>query len=430
MNKSVVVLGSQWGDEGKGKIVDLLTLEADAVVRFQGGNNAGHTLISNGQKTVLQLIPSGILHEHVHCFIGNGVVVTPDGLLKEIDALEARGISARERLHISPACPLVLPSHIALDIAREKAKGYAAIGTTGRGIGPAYEDKVSRYGLRVGDLLNPQRFTDKLTSVLAYHNFILQQYYGVAAVDLQQTLHDYLGFAAAFEPLLADVPALLQEYRIQGKRIVFEGAQGTFLDIDQGTYPFVTSSNTTAGAVSTGSGFGPRHIDYVLGVTKAYATRVGAGPFPTELFDDVGSQIAERGKEFGSNTGRPRRCGWFDVAALRRSAQFNSFSGLCITKLDILDELPSVNLCVGYEYQGKVLRKPPLLSEDLADCKPIYLTLPGWQTSTFAVTSWSALPVNARAYLDKLAELVDVPIHMISTGPERDQIIMLQNPFA
>ena len=429
MNQSVVILGSQWGDEGKGKVVDLLTRQAEAVVRFQGGNNAGHTLVIDGETTVLQLIPSGILHAHVHCFIGNGIVITPGALLKEIQLLEERGVPARQRLSISPACSLVLPSHIALDVAREKAKGFAAIGTTGRGIGLAYEDKVSRYGLRLGDLFHEKRFTEKLTETINYHNFILRDYYHADEVDLQQILTEYLSFADAFKPLIADVPDALQAYRTQGKRILFEGAQGSFLDIDHGTYPFVTSSNTTAGAVATGSGFGPRYIDYVLGVTKAYATRVGSGPFPTELFDDVRAELAKRGKEFGTNTGRARRCGWFDAAALRRSAQINSFSGLCITKLDILDVFETVRICTGYHCQGETLSEPPLISEDFEHCEPIYEDLPGWQSNTFAATSLDALPANARAYLDRLEELVGVPIHMVSTGPEREQVIMLEHPF-
>ena len=347
MNKNVVVLGTQWGDEGKGKIVDLLTDQADAVVRFQGGHNAGHTLVIDGKKTVLHLIPSGILRENVLCLIGNGVVLSPEALLTEIAKLEASGVPVRERLRISPACPLILPYHVALDQAREIAKGASKIGTTGRGIGPAYEDKVARRGLRLGDLVCPERFAAKLRDVLDYHNFVLTHYFKVDAVDYQKTLDDTLQMAEQLKPLVADVTALLHNYREQGKRIMFEGAQGSLLDIDHGTYPFVTSSNTTAGGTATGSGFGPLYLDYVLGITKAYTTRVGGGPFPTELFDDVGRHLAEKGHEFGSTTGRPRRCGWFDAVALRQAVRINSVSGLCLTKLDVLDGLDVVKVCVG-----------------------------------------------------------------------------------
>ena len=420
---SIVVLGSQWGDEGKGKVIDLLAEKIDAVVRFQGGNNAGHTLVVDGEKTVLHLIPSGILHKDVKCVIGNGVVVDPLALVKEIELLQAAGVAVERQLVISPACSLVLPSHIALDKAREEARGFAAIGTTGRGIGPAYEDKIARNAIRVGDLFDTNRFTKKLNDILTYHNFVLRNYYGVDQVNVEQTLAEYLALAETLQPLVVDVPLMLNQYREQGKRILFEGAQAHFLDVDHGTYPFVTSSNTSIGAVSAGAGFGPRFIDYVLGVTKAYTTRVGAGPFATELFDDVGSLLAERGHEFGSTTGRPRRCGWFDAALVRRSAQINSFSGLCITKLDILDTLPTVKICVGYQMGDTQLTEPPLMSEEFEQCKPIYEELPGWQQDTYGSTELEQLPPNARAYLERIAELVGVPVSMISTGPQRDQVI-------
>ena len=372
MGKFVVVLGTQWGDEGKGKIVDLLTENASAVVRFQGGHNAGHTLVINGEKTVLHLVPSGILREGVECMIGNGVVLAPDALLKEITMLEARGVPARSRLKISEACQLILPYHIALDAAREKARGKQAIGTTGRGIGPAYEDKISRRGLRVGDLLNPEAFETKLRSIMEYHNFTLVNYFKCDAVDPDAVLAEAMQMAEMIKPMITDIPNRLTELRKAGKDVMLEGAQGTLLDIDHGTYPFVTSSSTTAGGACTGSGIGPRHLDYILGITKAYTTRVGSGPFPTELFDDVGAYLAKQGNEFGSTTGRPRRCGWYDAVSLRRAMHINSISGLCITKLDVLDGLETVRICTGYKLDGKLLDVPPVDTDAFERCEPVY----------------------------------------------------------
>ncbi len=427
--KNVIIIGTQWGDEGKGKIVDLLTTKVGAVVRFQGGHNAGHTLVINGEKTVLHLIPSGILRENVLCLIGNGVVLSPEALLKEIAGLEARGVPARERLRISPACPLILPYHVSLDLAREKARGKAAIGTTGRGIGPAYEDKVSRRGLRVDDLFHRERFAAKLGEVLDYHNFVLQNYYKVDAVDFQLVLDQSMIWAEQLQPMVVDVPDVLNEYTLRGENILFEGAQGALLDIDHGTYPFVTSSNTTAGGASTGSGVGPRSFNYILGITKAYTTRVGAGPFPTELFDAMGEHLARRGHEFGSTTGRPRRCGWFDAVALRRTNMINSVSGVCITKLDVLDGLDTIRICVGYRNDGKDCLVPPMEAESLSQCEPIYEEMPGWQESTVGVKCYDELPVNAKAYLKRIEEIIEVPIDIISTGPDRDETIILRHPF-
>ena len=435
MGKNVVVIGTQWGDEGKGKVVDLLTEQAHAVTRFQGGHNAGHTLVIDGEKTVLHLIPSGILRDGVTCMIGNGVVVSPAALIEEIDMLEARGIPATERLRISEACPLILPYHIALDQARERARGKAAIGTTGRGIGPAYEDKVSRRGLRLGDLFHRERFAAKLGEVLDYHNFVLQHYYKAEPVDFQQVLDQALSLGERIKPMVADVPELLHQAQKRGESILFEGAQGALLDIDHGTYPFVTSSNTTAGGAATGSGVGPRAFDYVLGITKAYTTRVGSGPFPTELYDGVGlldavgEHLAKQGNEFGSTTGRPRRCGWFDAVALRRSNQINSTSGLCITKLDVLDGLETIRICVGYTCGGEDRLTPPVGAEAFADCKPIYEEMPGWSESTVGVKRYDDLPANARAYLKRIEEITETPIAIISTGPDRNETIVLQNPF-
>ncbi len=429
MGKFVVVLGTQWGDEGKGKVVDLLTENAAAVVRFQGGHNAGHTLVINGEKTVLHLIPSGILREGVECMIGNGVVVSPEALLKEITMLESRGVPARERLKISEACQLILPYHIALDMAREKARGAKAIGTTGRGIGPAYEDKISRRGLRIGDLLQPEAFAAKLRTILDYHNFVLQNYFQVDPVDPQQVFDDAMRMADIIKPMIADIPHRISELRKAGKDVMLEGAQGTMLDIDHGTYPFVTSSSTTAGGACTGSGIGPRHIDYIVGITKAYTTRVGSGPFPTELFDETGAHLAKVGNEFGSTTGRPRRCGWFDAVSLRRAMNINSISGLCITKLDVLDGLETVRLCTGYKLDGEVIDVPPVDTDAFERCEPIYEDMPGWSESTFGVTSYDALPANAKAYLKRLEEVVETPIDLISTGPDRDQTIILRHPY-
>lgn len=427
MGKNVIILGAQWGDEGKGKIVDLLTEHAKCVVRFQGGHNAGHTLVIDGQRIVLRLIPSGILRPHVQCLIGNGVVLSPDALLTEMQELEAKNIPVSQRLRISEACSVLLPYHVALDQAREKSK--SAIGTTGRGIGPAYEDKIARRGLRVADLLDEERLTNKLAEIADYHNFLLEKYYGLEKLDFNAVLAQLLTGAEKIRPMVTDVAAVLSNYRQQEDNILFEGAQGTFLDIDHGTYPFVTSSNTTAGAAATGSGFGPLYFDYILGLAKAYTTRVGAGPFPTELFDDVGKRLAERGNEFGSVTGRPRRCGWFDAAAMRRSVQINSLSGLCLTKLDVLDGLDTVRICVGYQYNDQHLSMPPADAEILQQCKPIYEDMPGWQESTFGLTALEQLPANARAYLQRITEILGIPIDVISTGPDRNQTIVLRHPF-
>ncbi|MCB1793692.1 MAG: adenylosuccinate synthase, partial [Candidatus Competibacteraceae bacterium] len=419
MGKNVVIIGAQWGDEGKGKIVDLLTESAAVVVRFQGGHNAGHTLVINGRKTVLHLIPSGILREGVHCLIGNGVVLSPTALLAEIDRLEAQGVAVVDRLRISEACPLILPYHIALDQAREKARGERAIGTTGRGIGPAYEDKVSRRAVRLGDLFQRERFAAKLGEVLDFHNFVLRHYFQAETVDFQQVLEETLAMAERLRPLAADVTDLLDAHRRRGDNILFEGAQGALLDIDHGTYPYVTSSNTTAGGAATGTGLGPRYLDYVLGITKAYATRVGGGPFPTELFDETGEYLADRGHEFGSTTGRRRRCGWFDAVALRRSILSNSVTGLCVTKLDVLDGLDSIRMCVDYRCGVERLDHVPLGAEALAACEPIYEEMPGWRDSTFGVRRYEDLPAAARAYLRRIEELADAPIDIISTGPDR-----------
>jgi adenylosuccinate synthase len=429
MSKNVVVLGTQWGDEGKGKIVDLLTDQADAVVRFQGGHNAGHTLVIDGHKTVLHLIPSGILRQQVQCFIGNGVVLSPEALLKEMAELEAKGVPVRDRLKISPACPLILPYHVALDQAREAKRGYEKIGTTGRGIGPAYEDKAARRGLRLGDLQDEHRFARKLKEVMEYHNFALEHYYQVEPLDYATVLADTLEMAPELLPMMADVTGQLHERRRNGANIMFEGAQGSLLDIDHGTYPFVTSSNTTAGGTATGSGFGPLYLDYVLGITKAYTTRVGSGPFPTELFDDTGKHLADRGHEFGATTGRARRCGWFDAVALRTAVNINSVSGICLTKLDVLDGLETIRICVGYTCkEGKPVPNP-IDAEDYAKLQPVYEEVPGWSESTLGVKSLEALPAAARAYIKRLEELVGAPIDIISTGPDRVETIVLRHPF-
>ncbi len=429
MGRSVVVIGTQWGDEGKGKVVDLLTDRVAGVVRFQGGHNAGHTLVIDGQKTVLHLIPSGVLREGVQCFIGNGVVLEPHALLEEVIQLEARGVPVRERLRISPACQLILPYHVALDHAREAARGSDKIGTTGRGIGPAYEDKAARRGLRLGDLFYWQGFAAKLAEVVQYHNFMLEHYYKVESVDFQRTLDQCAEVAEQIKPMVADVVPLLHGLRERGENLLFEGAQGSLLDIDLGTYPFVTSSNTTAGGTAVGSGFGPRYLDYVLGITKAYATRVGSGPFPTELFDDIGKRLAKRGDEFGATTGRPRRCGWFDAVALRQAVQINSISGLCLTKLDVLDGLEQIHLCVDYENPGAQSGPPSFSSEYYSDIKPIYEVVPGWSDSTAGVRHLDDLPANARRYLERIEQTVGAPIDIISTGPDRAETIMLKDPF-
>jgi adenylosuccinate synthase len=429
MGRSVVVIGTQWGDEGKGKVVDLLTEHVASVARFQGGHNAGHTLVIDGKKTVLHLIPSGILREHVTCLIGNGVVLAPEAFLQELRTLEAQGVPARERLYVGPAGPLLLPYHVALDQAREARRGASKIGTTGRGIGPAYEDKVARRGLRVGDLLNEARFAEQLKEVLEYHNFVLTEYYKAPAVDYQQVLDDTLKAGEEIRPLVADVVDLLHQSRLAGDNILFEGAQGALLDIDLGTYPFVTSSNTTAGGTAVGSGFGPLYLDYILGITKAYATRVGSGPFPTELFDDVGARLAERGHEFGSTTGRARRCGWFDAVALRQAIRINSISGLCLTKLDVLDGLETIRVCVGYQDQGGDATPAPFGAEGYDRIVPVYEDLPGWSESTVGAKRLEDLPANARSYLKCIEETVGAPIDIISTGPDRAQTIVLRDPF-
>ncbi|MGI9270404.1 MAG: adenylosuccinate synthase [Woeseiaceae bacterium] len=429
MGNNVVVIGTQWGDEGKGKIVDLLTDRAAAVARFQGGHNAGHTLVIDGEKTVLHLIPSGILRKDVNCLIGNGVVLSLEALLHEANALVASGVPVFERLRISPGCPLILPSHAALDLARENARGSAAIGTTGRGIGPAYEDKVARRALKVSDLFVREKFAAKLGEVLDYHNFLLKNYYSTEAVDFSKTLDDAMQAAEVVAPITVDVTQILQDHMDAGDSILFEGAQGTFLDIDHGTYPFVTSSNTVAAAASTGTGVGPRNLDYILGIVKAYTTRVGAGPFPTELFDDQGEHLARVGAEFGATTGRPRRCGWFDAVALRRSIINSSVSGLCVTKLDVLDELETIQICIGYEIDGEAISGVPVVVDRFAECKPVYEEWQGWQESTVGVTNYDDLPVNARNYLARIQELAGVPIDIISTGPDREQTIIRQHPF-
>ena len=430
MGKSVVILGTQWGDEGKGKIVDLLTDRVACVARFQGGHNAGHTLVIDGVKTALHLIPSGILRDNVKCLIGNGVVISPEAIIKEIEMLEARNVPVRERLRLSPACPLILPYHVALDQAREIARGKAKIGTTGRGIGPAYEDKVARRGLRLGDIFHRDRFASKLGEVLDYHNFTLKNYYKSETLDFQQLLDETLEMGEQLKPMVADVTDILHQHREAGDHILFEGAQGTLLDIDHGTYPFVTSSNTSAGGTATGSGFGPLYLDYVMGITKAYTTRVGSGPFPTELFDDVGDHLAEKGHEFGTTTGRARRCGWFDAVALRRAMQINSVTGLCLTKLDVLDGLDAVKICVGYEDEsGNKLNSFPVDAADYDGVKPVYETVAGWSESTCGVQSYDALPDNAKAYIKKLEEAVGAPIDIVSTGPDRKETIILKNPF-
>ncbi|KAF0279960.1 adenylosuccinate synthase [Spiribacter aquaticus] len=429
MTKSVVVIGSQWGDEGKGKIVDLLTDRVSAVARFQGGHNAGHTLVIDGHKTVLHLIPSGILRDGVECLIGNGVVISPAALMDELTALEASGVPARERLRISPACPVILPSHIALDQARERARGKAAIGTTGRGIGPAYEDKVARRGIRIGDLFQRECLAAKLGELLDYHNFVLKHYYGEAGQDFQAIQEECLAMAVELEPMVADISHRLHRYRAAGDSLLFEGAQGTLLDIDQGTYPYVTSSNTTAGAASTGTGVGPLELDYVLGITKAYTTRVGAGPFPTELSDHLGRHLAERGHEFGSTTGRPRRCGWFDAVAMRRAAQISSLSGLCMTKLDVLDELDTLRICTGYRCGAQRSDVLPAGAEALAECEPEYVEMPGWKTSTLGIQRYADLPAAARDYLETIERLCGVPVDIISTGADRRDTIIRRHPF-
>jgi adenylosuccinate synthase len=427
--RNVVVIGAQWGDEGKGKVVDWLTDHAQGVVRFQGGHNAGHTLVIGGRKTVLHLIPSGILREKVACYIGNGVVLSPQALIEEIEALEAAAVDVRSRLKISEACPLILPYHAALDLAREAAKGAGKIGTTGRGIGPAYEDKVARRAIRLQDLFHPERFSTKLREVLDLHNFVLHNYFHAGTVDFQKTFDESMRLAERIKPMVADVPRLLYEATQAGQNLLFEGAQGTLLDVDHGTYPYVTSSNCVAGAAAAGAGIGPRELHYVLGVTKAYTTRVGAGPFPTELDDEVGRQLASRGNEFGATTGRARRCGWFDAAALKRAIQINGVSGLGVTKLDVLDGMETVQVAIGYRVNGARSDILPVGAEALEECEPVYEELPGWKESTVGLTRFGQLPGAAQDYLKRIEQVCAVPIDLISTGPERAQTIVLRHPF-
>ena len=419
MSTNLVVIGAQWGDEGKGKIVDLLTEKAGAVVRYQGGHNAGHTLVIDGKKTVLHLIPAGILHEGVKSYIGNGVVLCLRALFTEIAALEAAGVPVMERLHISPACALILPSHSALDQAREAARGANKIGTTGRGIGPAYEDKIARRGLRLADLMHPETFRERLRELMDFHNFQLEHYYHAAPVSYDDVAAEWLAYAARVRPLITDVTLAAYRHREAGDHIIFEGAQGAMLDIDHGTYPFVTSSSTAAGGAATGSGVGPRHLDYILGIAKAYSTRVGGGPFPTELLDATGKHLAEVGHEYGATTGRARRCGWIDLPALRRAIYNSSISGLCLTKLDVLDALPQIQVCTAYHMDGERLDVAPVGADELARCQPVYQTLPGWQSDTVGITAYEQLPEKARAYIAYLENALGLPIAIVSTGPDR-----------
>jgi adenylosuccinate synthase len=429
MARNVVVVGTQWGDEGKGKIVDWLTEQAQGVVRFQGGHNAGHTLVIDGRKTILRLIPSGILRPEVACYIGNGVVLSPTALLAEIDELLAAGVDVPPRLRVSGNCPLILDYHVALDKAREERRGADKIGTTGRGIGPAYEDKVARRAVRAQDLFDEARFSERVREALDLHNFVLTGYLGAQRVDPQAVIDGALALAPRIKPMIADVSYQLNQAMGQGHRLLFEGAQGALLDVDHGTYPFVTSSNTVAGAAAAGAGVAPQQLHYVLGITKAYATRVGSGPFPTELTDAAGEELRRRGNEFGSVTGRPRRCGWFDAAALRRSVQINGVTGLCITKLDVLDELQTVRLCTGYRHGATVTDILPFGADAVAACEPVFEDFPGWQQSTYGVRDWAQLPAAARRYLERLSEVTGVPIAMISTGPDREQTILMRHPF-
>jgi adenylosuccinate synthase len=430
VGKNVVVIGTQWGDEGKGKLVDLLTDQAEAVIRFQGGHNAGHTLVIRGEKTVLHLIPSGILRDNVQCMIGNGVVLSPDALLEEIVFLEKAGIPVRNRLLISEVCTLILPGHAAIDQAREKARGNKAIGTTGRGIGPAYEDKAARRGLRAGDFLNAKSFAEKLKELVEYHNFILTRYYHTDAVDYQQMLDEMLMLGEQIKPMLTDVSEILYKFQAEGKNLLFEGAQGALLDIDHGTFPYVTSSSTTAGGAATGTGMGPLDLDYVLGITKAYSTRVGNGPFPTELHDKNGEHLSAKGHEFGATTGRKRRTGWFDAVAMRKSAKLNSLSGICLTKLDVLDGLEKVGICTAYRLNGIVTETAPLGADQYEQCHAIIEELPGWTGTTAGITDFNALPDNAKAYIKRIEELIDVKVTILSTGPDREETIILEYPFA
>lgn len=434
--RNVVVVGTQWGDEGKGKVVDWLTDHAAGVVRFQGGHNAGHTLVINGKKTALQIIPSGIMREGVPCFIGNGVVVDPTHLLSEIERLEAAGLDVRSRLFISESCPLILPFHVAVDKAREALRensGAGKIGTTGKGIGPAYEDKVARRALRVQDLKHPERFAKKLRDLLELHNFALTGYLKSEALEFQPIFDHAMKLAEQLKPMMADVGVLIDQANRAGGSILFEGAQGTLLDVDHGTYPYVTSSNCVAGNAAAGSGVGPGMLNYILGITKAYTTRVGSGPFPTELDWDtpgtVGHHLSTVGQERGTVTGRARRCGWLDAAALKRSILINGISGLCLTKLDVLDGLSEIRMCTGYELHGEKVDILPLDADEIVNCVPVYETFPGWTETTFGVTSWDALPLNARRYLERVQEFIGAPIDMVSTGPDRDHTILLRHPY-
>ena len=429
MGKNIVVIGTQWGDEGKGKIVDLLTEDVKAVARFQGGHNAGHTLVIKGKKTVLHLIPSGILHDNVVCFIGNGVVVSIEALISEANDLIGNGVPVYDRLKISSGCPLILPSHEALDLAKEKKLGGSAIGTTGRGIGPVYEDKVARRVLRMSDLFDSDNLFTKLTDILGFHNFILKNYYGEKELSVDDIYSQLLSQRDIILPLISDITHLLEDLQVKKENILFEGAQGVFLDIDHGTYPYVTSSNTVAAAASIGSGLGPKDLSYILGIVKAYTTRVGSGPFPTELFDDTGEHLGKVGVEFGATTGRPRRCGWLDAVALKRSILNSSVTGLCLTKLDVLDGLPKINICVGYRLDGEEIQNFPLDISRLGDCEPIYKEFLGWEDSTIGITKYEDLPENARYYIESIEEILKIPVDIISTGPDREQTIIRQNPF-
>jgi adenylosuccinate synthase len=433
---NVVVVGTQWGDEGKGKVVDWLTDHARAVVRFQGGHNAGHTLVIKGRKTALQLIPSGIMRDDVLCFIGNGVVVDPAHLLSEIERLEAAGLEVRSRLFISESCPLILPFHVEVDRAREalrESSGAGKIGTTGKGIGPAYEDKVARRALRVQDLKHPERFASKLRDLLELHNFVLKGYLKAEALEFQPIFDHAMQVAEQLKPMMADVGWRIHEVNLAGGNVLFEGAQGTLLDVDHGTYPYVTSSNCVAGNAAAGAGVGPDKLHYILGITKAYTTRVGSGPFPTELPIDepgtVGHHLSTVGQERGTVTGRARRCGWLDAAALKRSMLINGISGLCITKLDVLDGLDEIKVCVGYELGGRRIDILPLDADEIVECKPVYESFPGWKESTAGLTQWDQLPLNARRYLECVQAHIGAPIDMVSTGPDREHTILLRHPY-
>lgn len=429
MSRNVILVGTQWGDEGKGKIVDWLTERVDAVVRFQGGHNAGHTLVIDGRKTILHLIPSGILRADAVNYIGNGVVLAPAALEQEIRELESKGVDVVSRLRISQSCPVILPYHVALDVAREKSRGRLALGTTGRGIGPAYEDKVARRGLRFDELIESEQLADKLADVMEYHNFVLERYYGTAMVDYQEVLDACMHYREYLRPLMCNVSARLDALRREGRSVLFEGAQGSLLDIDHGTYPYVTSSNTTAAAAASGAGVGPGHFDHVLGLVKAYSTRVGSGPFPTELTDSIGRLLGQRGAEIGATTGRDRRCGWLDAVLLRHAARVNGLSGLCVTKLDVLDGMERLYICVAYERRGETIESPPVSAELLEQCEPVYEELAGWNDSTRGITRVDDLPAAARRYLERIEVLTGVPIDIVSTGPERRETICLRHPF-